>query len=242
MSKRVTQKRLTSIGLATVTNTGAYGDVSAAIAEITWKGGVNITAHEAGMGQDAISALTTAVQAATVNLKFTSDNRAIKALKAYLQGVAPASFVAWNPAAQKDAYFWGNEKDRNSGKIYKSFFVCGAVFDGDGNQVNGSGSDRALSGQALLAMEFEAALQVDRIPGNATPVTTLTPTKTTMLPWPSQDGDKYALAVLRQDANGTLTLLDKALGDYTETDSGVTLTTGLAAGEAALLFYLYTDA
>jgi hypothetical protein len=241
MGKRVTEKRLTSIGLATIPTTGAYGDVSAAVAEITWKGGLNLTAHEAGMGQDAISAITTAVQASTVTIKTTKDNRAVKTLKAYLQGVTPATFVAWNTAAQKDALIWGNEKDSASGKIYRSFFVLGAKFDGDGNGVAAGGSDRTLSGQALLAMEFESAIQVDRIAGNATPVTALAPTKTTMIAWPAQDGNRYALAVLKLDASGNITLLDKALGDYTETATTITLAVGLGTNEAALICYLYTD-
>lgn len=239
--KRVTQKRLVEVGVFAVCTTSAYGDVSAAVSEVTWKRGINLQAHEAGMGQDAIAAITSSVQASTVNVTVTKDNAAVKILKAYLQGVTPASYVAWNDAAQKAAYIWGNEKDPVSGKRYRSFFVWGAMFDGDGNAISGGGGARQLSGQALNAMEFEAAIQVDRFPGNATPVTTLTPTKTTMLAWPGQDGNRYALAVLRQAANGTLTLLDKALGDYTETGTSVVLTTGLATGEAALLAYLYTD-
>jgi hypothetical protein len=242
MPKRITQKTLVEIGAATVPTTGAYGDVSAAVASITWKGPQNISAHEGGMGQIGVAGLTTDQGAATVQLTATSDNGALKILKAYLQGVAPASFVAWNAAAQKPVYLWGNERDAVSGKKYRSFFVCGAMFDGDGAQIGGNNGGRQLSGQALWALEFEKAIQVDRIAGNATPVTALTPTKTTMIAWPSTTGNRYALAVLKLGADGSVTLLDPALGDYTETATAITLAVGLGATEAALIFYLYTDA
>lgn len=240
--KRITQKRLTEVGLFTTPTTNAYGDVSPAVADITWKRAINLQAHEAGMGQDAMAAITSSVQAATVSLTTTKDNAALKVLKAYLQGVTAASFVAWNDAAQKAAYIWGNEKDAQSGKKIRSFFICGAMFDGDGTQIGSSANARQFSGQALWAMEFEKAIQVDRTAGNATPVTSATISKTTMVAWPGQDGDRYALAVLKQSASGALTLLDKALGDYTETATTITLATGLGTGEAVLVAYLYTDA
>lgn len=242
MSKRTTRKELTEAGVFTVCTTGAYGDISPAIAGCTWKQGIGLTAHEGGLGQVGVAAITSSMDAATVTLPLVADNKAAKTLKAFLQGEAPATFVSWDDGAQKAAYIWLNEKDPASGKKVKSIFVCGAMFDGAGRQIDKTSPAPQLSGQALWAREFEAAIQVDRTAGNATPVTSLTISKTTMLPWKASGNTKYALAVLRQAANGTLTLLDPALGDYTETATTITLATGLAANEAALVAYLYTDA
>lgn len=241
MSKKITQKALTLIGLFTVAVANAFGDISKAIAGITWKKNVALQTHEGGMGQDGLAGISQSSNGATVTITVTKDNAAVKVLKAFLQGVLPSAFVAWNTSAQKDVYIWGNLKDPVSKKIYKSFFIWGAKFDGDGEQIDSGNGARQLTGQALDAQEFEAAIQVDRIAGNATPVTTLTPSETTMIAWPSSTGDRYALAVLRQKADGSVILLDKDLGDYTETSTGITLTEGLAADEAALIAYLYND-
>lgn len=240
--KRITQKKQTEVGLFTRATTGAYGDVSKAVAEVTWKNNQTIQTHPGGMGQIGIAGITQDANGASVSLTVTADNTAVKTLKAYLQGLAPASFVAWQSSNQLAAYIYANEKDPVSGKRYRSFFVCGAVFDGDGNQIASGGGSRQISGQALWAMEFEKAIHVDRFPGNATPVTALAPTKTTMIAWPTvAGGSRFALAILKEAADGSLTLLDPELGDYTETATGITLATGLAADEAVLVAYLYTD-
>lgn len=240
--KRITRKELIEAGVFTGCTTGAYGDVSSAVAGVTWKQAIGLTAHEGGMGQNGVAAITSSMDAATVTMQTTADNKATKTLKAYLQGLAPDSFVSWDDGAQKSAYIWLNEKDPTSGKKVRSVFVCGAMFDGAGRQIDKTSPAAQYSGQALWAKEFEAAIQVDRTAGNATPVTSLTISKTTMVGWPDLGATRYALAVLKQDASGNVVLLDKALGEYTETDTTITLATGLGTGEAALVAYLYTDA
>jgi hypothetical protein len=235
---RQSQKKLAEIGMFTTPATGAYGLVSGAVKKITWKNNINLSPQEGGFGTEGPVAITSNANGATVAMECVNNNDAIKTLKAYLQATAPSSFVSWDPQLQYPAFIYVNEQDPKSLKRYRSLFVAGAMFDGDGQEIAEAPGTRQFNGQALWAREFEGAIVVDRTAGNATPVTTLTPSKTTMLGWTSVGVTKYALCVLRQAADGTITVLDKAAGDYTETATAVTLTTGLGTGEAALLAYV----
>lgn len=237
--KRFSQKKRFEVGVFATALASAWGLLTG-ITKFLFQSQRATARQESGMGNDGPAGVTAEYQGAnlTVELK---EQGAIETFLAYLMRQTAATFTGWDPKSVFPAFFYANETHPETGKKVNSIFVWGAVLQGDGKEVAGQPGARQYQFDATLAREFKGAIGAEIFSGAVTPVTTLTPAET-MLAWKDQGSDKYALAVLKRDANGAVTLLELDLGEYTEASGGVTLATGLGAGETAIVAYLYVDA
>jgi hypothetical protein len=156
-----------------------------------------------------------------------------KALIALMNGNPPATHVVDNPKNRYPLYLVSNAYDEDGTTPLRGDFVSYAKFENTARPV---GPDaRSYNFQAKWAKVFHGkkiAIQV--FDGNATPVTALTLTTSA---YQDPDDQMIALAVLRQTQNTrTVKPLAKTT-DYTETTSVITLLTGLAATEKAIVIY-----
>lgn len=237
--RHYSQKKLTELGVFSGPTAQTFG-LLPDVFKFQYQNKGDLQSQESGMGQDGPMDITSEHKGASVTLEIKNQT-SIETMYAYLQRQTTAQFVGLDPRLKFPAYFWSNEKAPDTLKRVRSMFVWGAMIGDQTKEVNGQPQARQFQFEALLGREFKNAIQVDTFNGSGTPVTALAPTKTTMIAWTDIGVTKYALVILRKDANGYIWPLDKNAGDYTETASTVTLTTGLATGEMAIMAYLYIE-
>lgn len=236
MIRRYAQKKLTELGMFVTALANAWGLLSDVI-EFSYTSDATLQKQESGIGQDGPAGITSEFNGASMTLSI-KEQGGIDKLFAFLMRQTVATYTGWDPKLRYPAFLYANEKNPESLKRETSHFVWGAVLQGAPKAIKGQPEARQFQFEALMAREFKGAIMVDSFNGAATPVTTLSPSKTTMLAWTDNGVTKYALAILRRDAAGNVSLLDKDLGEYTETGTAITLTTGLGTGETALLAYV----
>lgn len=158
------------------------------------------------------------------------------AVLAYASRTALGSFITFDPVAGlMPAYLVANIFDNDGTTPLRSHLVSGVEL---GQLPRGLPDNaRQFSFEALKGREFAGKqLVVQTFDGAASPVTTLTLSSTAI-----QDpvDSVYALLVLRQASSSTkvVSVLKKTT-DYTETATALTLLSGLATGEKALVVFM----
>jgi len=146
---------------------------------------------------------------------------------------AISGFISGDLSQKYPFYIVSNVLDEDKETVLRSHLVFGAKLAGTPKNVAGQNA-KTFNFQAIRANDFRSKLiQIDEFIGNATPVTSLDFTQT-----PYQHDGKYARLVLRQSENRKKVKVLQVGTDYTETETAITLTTGLGADEKALVLYL----
>lgn len=147
----------------------------------------------------------------------------------------PASFVTGDMSNRYPFYIVGLAYEEDGVTPIRSHYVEYAKLGGAPKAVAGQNAMQ-FSFQAMSARDFaKKEIKIQTFPGNATPVTSLSLGSDTAYAY---DGTNYALLVMRQSTNSKTVKVLKLGTDYTETDEAITLTTGLAATEKALVVWV----
>lgn len=167
----------------------------------------------------------------SITVEGTEAERIIAAL---LGGVDPATLAFTDdPKVRFPLFIVSNAYDDDNTTPVKGSFVHYAKFENTPRPV---GPDaRSYNFQAMRSKDvFGKAIAIQVFDGNAVPVTALTLASQAM----ADNDNSFALLVLRQtQGTKTVTVLKKTT-DYTETNSVITLLSGLTATEKALVVYI----
>ncbi|MFO7172055.1 MAG: hypothetical protein DIU70_003670 [Bacillota bacterium] len=155
-------------------------------------------------------------------------------LAAILSGEDPAQFVVEDPRRRFPIYIISNSYDDDGVTPLVGHYVHYCKFE---NQPRPVGPDaRSYNFQGLWSKVFHGKKVVYEVfDGAATPVTALNLSQTA---FQDPEDQTVALAVLRQTQNTKSVKVLKKGTDYTETESTITLTQGLAENERALVIYV----
>lgn len=147
----------------------------------------------------------------------------------------PASFVTGDMSNRYPFYIVANAFEEDGVTPIRSHFVEYAKLSGAPKAVAGSNAMQ-FAFQAKFARDFsKKKLMAKVFAGNETPVTSLSLGSDTAYEF---DGTHYALLVLRQSASSKTVKVLKLTTDFTETDSAITLVSGLTATEKALVVWV----
>lgn len=159
---------------------------------------------------------------------------AAKTLMAHISRTLEASFINHPANRLYPFYLVVNVYDDDETTPLRSYFVYLAKLSGA--PVNVAGDTLRYTFEAVIALEFHGkVLQIDVEDGAATPVTAMNFAAEAAQVKNIDNAARYAVLVLKQTSNTSKVVTELAhTTDYTETSSGITLVSGLAAGERAL--------